>query len=549
MKVLDYIKNNIWAATLTVFCLFFSIYGAIYFFVDGISAPDDHFFHIKLAHLLKTDGFDIINNFNYLPIDKYSRYPLSLFNVFLIPFTFFSDLSIGLKVADVFGSALAIAVIYFALRKFKFKHPFLILLVLFSSAYISSRLFFGRAYTLTLGLILLELYFAQNKKYIKLFLMTLLHVLWHQNSFFLPMMVVFVVEPSRYLVEKKMDYKNFMAVSISIFAGMAFFPDFPQNILRWFSGIVSLSSNVSTGLKLEGAELYTKNILEVLKNNQLFFLLTIVSVVLVIYFYVKNKKEEYVFRGEQGDELMKIFSSFLMLIVFLLGSIAISGRFFDYYFILVVVLFVGILRLASSQREILVNEKFSKYIIAAFFIVFSYFSINNFLDLSLAVANSDYKTIKAPVEWIRDNSEEKEMVYLQNWSDFPEAFFYNDKNIYSWGLEPRDLSFKSSELYWKAYNIMAYRYYCEKLQDCEEDAGAISETLKKSSEEDREKIRKENSRKIINSIKNDFGVRFILSSNVRFSEILNLNEDLIADKFESVSEKDASHKITAFKLK
>ena len=63
------------------------------------------------------------------------------------------------------------------------------------------------------------------------------------------------------------------------------------------------------------------------------------------------------------------------------------------------------------------------------------------------------------------------------------------------------------------------------------------------------KDRTKNSRKIIESIKNDFGSRFILSTNTGFSDSIKLNSELIEDSFESVSEKNPNYKITAFKLK
>ena len=142
-----------------------------------------------------------------------------------------------------------------------------------------------------------------------------------------------------------------------------------------------------------------------------------------------------------------------------------------------VVLFASILRLVIDKKEFIIDKKIQRYLIGACFIFLFYLNLNNFLDLRINVSKSDYKTLKAPAEWIRDNSKEKEMVYLYNWSDFPIAFFYHDKDIYSWGIEPRDLSFKSSSLYWKAYNIMLYNLYCEKQSDCEEDAKIFNEKI------------------------------------------------------------------------
>jgi len=548
MKYINYIKNNIWLSTFTVFTLFFCVYGSIYFFVDGIYAIDDHFFHIKIAQLLRVDGLGIINNFKWISIGA-NRYEVSLFQIFLMPFTFFSNLFNSIRISDTFWAASSLAVIYFSLRKFRFKYAFLMVLFLFSSAYFSNRLFLGRAYILTFGLMLLEFYFIQKKKYWSFFGIAFVHILWHQASFFFPLMTVFAVESGRYLAEKKINFKNFSVALMAIVSGMAFFPDFPRNIYKWFLAVANLSLEASGGLKMEGGELYTKNIFDILNSNQIVSFLAITSIVLVIYLYLKNRKEENNIDNNQKENLIEIYSFFLMLIVFVLGSIKISGRFYDYYFLLVIVLWVSILKLLFYQKDIIINKKISNYCLVAFFIFFFYLGLNNYLNLRINVANSDYKTIKAPVEWIHDNSSEKELVYLYNWSDFVMAFFYDDKNIYSWGIEPKVLNNRDPKLYWKAYNILAYGYYCDKQEDCEADVKLNEEKYKKLSEEDKKKEKKENSRKIINSVKNDFGSRFILSTSNGFSELIKLNGDLIEDSFEAVSEKNPNYKITAFRLK
>jgi len=547
MKIVNYIKNNIWMSTLLVFCLFFIIYGSIYLFTDGISAPDDHFFHLKFAYLLREQGFYVANNYDWIPIQTH-RYSVSLFQASLIPFTFFKDLFTGLRVSDTFGAAFSLAVIYFALRKFNFNHAFLMLLILLSSAYFSFRLFYGRGYVLTLGLVLLELYFMQKKKYSKFFLVSFFHILWHPSSLFFPPMIAFFTGVSKYLTEKKIEWKGFLAALLSIFFGMSIYPGFPRNIFSWVTNLANISDGANDGLKLEGNELYAKNSLDMFINNPIFSFLAVISIVLVVYLYIESKNKNPIDEN-QKEKLSEVFSFFLMLIFFNLGAIKISGRFFDYYLLFIVTLWASILKLLFAKREIIIGEKISKYIVFACFIFFSYLSLNNFLDLRIKIDNSDYKTIKAPVEWIRDNSKEKEMVYLQNWSDFTKAFFYNDKNIYSWGMEPKDLNNKSPKLYWKAYSILAYSFYCEKQEDCEKDVEATQKKYEKMSEDDQKKFKKENSRKIINSIKNDFGSRFILSTSSSFSELIKLNEDLIEDQFESVSEKDENYKITAFKLK
>jgi len=548
MIFINYFKNNILFSSAVVFIFFFIFYGSIYFFVDGISTIDDHFFHIKFAQLLETKGIGIADNFNWFSTSE-EKFGISLFQIALIPFTYFKDLIIGLKISDVFWAALTLAVIYFSLKKFGIKNSFLVLLIILSSTFLSIRLFAGRAYVLTFGLILLEIYFSQRKKYLKFFWISFFHILWHQASLFFPPLVFLSVEASRYLVDKKIEIKGAIASFFAVVLGMSFYPNFPKNIFNWIYSVFNLKKEFSSGLKLEGDELYTGDALEMFINNPIFSFLGVVSIVLVIYLYIKNKKEKINPDSDNKNELILIFTFFILILVFNLGSIKISGRFFDYYLLVSVILFVIILKFLLRNGEITPSKEIQKYIVVSCFIFFSFFCLDNYLNIRINVFNSNYETIKSPIEWIRDNSNEKEMVYLFNWSDFTRAFFYNDKNIYSWGMEPKNLYNKDPKLYWKAYNIMAYGFYCEKQKDCEEDAKLVKKKYEEMESEDQKDFRKENSRKIINSIKNDFGSRFVLSTNSSFSELIEMNEDLIEDKFKSVSKNNEGYEITAFKLK
>jgi hypothetical protein len=125
------------AAAGIFFLVSLGLYAGVYWGTLGISFQDDHFFHFKLAYLLRTEGFGILNNFDWIYLTKtaqeHLRYPISLFQIALVPFTFFKDMVLGLKVSDIFWASLSVSIIFYVLLKMKTKFPIFSMLVLLSS--------------------------------------------------------------------------------------------------------------------------------------------------------------------------------------------------------------------------------------------------------------------------------------------------------------------------------------------------------------------------------------------------------------------------------
>ena len=55
--------------------------------------------------------------------------------------------------------------------------------------------------------------------------------------------------------------------------------------------------------------------------------------------------------------------------------------------------------------------------------------------------------------WLRDNSEEGEVVFNIRWPDFSPLFFWNQKNYYIGGLDPIFQYADSKNLYWKFHYL------------------------------------------------------------------------------------------------
>lgn len=556
-KFRDYLGKHPATSSVIVFTAVFVFFGVFYFPNQGISVLDDHFFHFKYSYLLRTEGWEAVKNFDWVYYSEQARDGqrgwVYLLNLAEMPFTYFNDPILGLKVSDVFWASLALSLFYFILRKSETKLPFLAVLIALSSGLAVFRLTSGRPLVLSTVLLFFALYYAVERKYFVFFLISFFYFLWHPTTFFMPFLMAATVEASRYLVLRKINASPFIYAALAVVIGFVFLPNFPLNIWEWTKNTFNLANLVvAHNLKGEGAELYPVDPLtRFVGETNIYLILAIFSFCMIVYFYISSKSKEekdLKINESQKPSMILIYSLFMFLIICVAGSTSISGRFFDHYILTVVFLFMAIMSVIFNWKMVSVDKPVQtvlKTTAYSFFIILSIFTILNF---NVICSRNDYRPLAEASKWIAAKSKEKELVFLHNWSDFPIAFFYNDKNVYTMGMEPKIMLDYSPELYWKWYNIFYNLYYCEKKEDCAKERESQVASLKDQSEEKRKEFEKENNRRIIESIKNDFGSRFIISRHKPFDDLLAQNQDLIEEKFEAKSEITGGV-ATAYKLK
>jgi hypothetical protein len=554
--------KNLWCAkplfaAAVVFFFVFAVYAIAYIPAVGASAIDDHFFHFRYASLIKEKGLDVVKNFPWIYYTKMAQehipFSVSLFHFALIPFTYIKNPILGLKISDIFWASLAYSSFYYLLRKIRIKWAFFYVLILLSFPYFSIRMLMGRAFILTPFIIFWELYLAGKKRYKTLFFLVVFHVFWHQATFFIPIVVVGLVEISRYLIEQKFVYKNIISTALGTVVGMSFFPGFPGNIWSWVTGLFIFSRDIS-GVpnmdKIEGIEILPVNLLSFWTRSDVAVFLLILGVAVFLYFYLKDREADF-FRGNQDNFAawrILVYPSFLLVFLFFCFAILSSGRLLDFYFVGTIFLLALVLQRVFAEEGSAINSRLKSYI---FFGVVIFFGVAFLSSLSALKENSrkndDYRGIGEASKWIKERSTEGEVVFLHRWDNFPAAFFYNQKNNYTMGIEPNALLGYDPSLYWKWYNIFLYNFYCGLPKDCSEEKEALVKTLG-SDQGKVDEFNKENSKKIIGSIKNDFKSRFIISSSSTFNSVLRQNLDLIDDSFLYTS-KETGAKIGAFELK
>lgn len=562
-KNYEYLKV-IWSrpfyASMIFFIATFIFFVGISFVSEGDPNPDDHYFHFKYAYLLRTQGWDVVQNFDWIYLtglaNSDSRYTVNLFQISLIPFTFIDDQLFALHVADAFYASVVFAILYYLLRKTNVKHALLWTFLLFGFMYFPLRMLFGRAFVLITGVMFLEMYFAVEKKYKAVFFVSLLHVLWHHSTFFMPFVAVGVVEMSRYLVYQRFFYKNVIAVLCGVIFGMIFYPGFPGSLFGWSKALFAIQSDATMNegmISLGGSELYAKDFMGQMVDAEIIIALFIFCVIAVIFIYAVFKRQYTTFSFDDSDHktLLWSISLFIWMIIMMLGSISISGRVFD--FLIPAIFFLsGIVTTFLLKKEIInMRQPFNIYMRTGVMIFVVIFFLQSCIAIYESKNSFDFQPTQKAALWIRDHSQEKEGVFLYNWSSFSMLFFANAHNVYSMGIEPMALMGYDESLYWKYYNIFRNGYYCEKKYDCRREVLAEKELAGNKGQDAVAFVEKKNAEKIVLSIKNDFKAQFIFSDSRDFTRTIELNPQLIDQKFYIKSDRvnGKLSEITVFKLK
>lgn len=524
-----------------VFCLMFLLFSIFFFSDTGAAFLDEHFFHFKYAYLLRTYGFEINKHFDWIYLTVQARDEIlrdtTLFQLALIPFTFFKDLKIGLFFSDVFWASFTLSFVYYLLRKFKIKYAFLLILLVVVSYFSMKKLLAGRAFVFSIGLVFLLLYLAIKEKYYKFFFTSLFCILWRPAIFFMPLIIAIIAEIARLLSFRKLNPMGFLGWLVSIIIAFLYFPN---TLLSLFTFFKEIAYGPALG---EGVEMTKYTLFQIAEISEIFMFIVLLSFAFVFHIYLCNKKIPF---KKRPDEILTIYAAFLFSLMSLSGAVLINGRFFEYYWISAIFL-AGSCISYWKQKNPETNIGLNKFLFGGYVFFLFVMGTSSFINIKRVIYLNDIDPIKQAAEWVASDSSNKDKVYLYNWSTFPVAFFFNDKNIYSVGSEPMALKTYNEDLYWKWYNIFNNDIYCDLKKDCLEQKEKYISALSEADEKTKKDLQKENGKNIIDCIKNDFGAKYIISSD-KIKYLFELNDELFISSFKAHSEKN-DETYWAYKLK
>lgn len=193
----------------------------------------DGYYHIKVPNLIHESGVHYkfpwakFSTFNKCYADKEF-----LFHLLLVPFTFFSkNIHTQARMGVIFFASILLVTFILAQKRFTLK-PLLILslISLPTSILCLSYLNYLRPKTLTISLLILLLYCLIEKKWICVFILSILYPLTH-ISFPMGIVLAFGIEIFRYLYNKEFFFRNPLYTALGMAIGIFLHPNFPNNLL------------------------------------------------------------------------------------------------------------------------------------------------------------------------------------------------------------------------------------------------------------------------------------------------------------------------------
>ena len=441
---------------IVLFLLFFLGMAVIQFATPNM--PDnDGFYHIKLAYVMRTEG--IKPNFIWLPLSILNQREFYdhhfLFHVLLIPFTF-GDLRIGAKWAAVFFASLSFLAIWYLFQRQRVPFAWLWALALLgiSDAFLF-RMSVTRAQSLSLAVLALGYAWLLENKYKQLAVLSFVYV-WMYDAF--PLIIALAVMHliSVALIERRMDAKPLIYVSLGVILGMLINPYFPENIVFSYRHMLPKLAN-ATSVRV-GNEWYPYDTKQLL-GNSLPSLIAFVSAMLALGLSPRK---------------MDLRTAMGFLVASLFGLMLFQARRFVEYFPPFALIFA-----TFAWAPLLQTEFESESLVPIFGLgaspgqfqaeldsVSSTFSYRQYLApmlLSLVIVvsiarsipqargaileSSPYDLYAGASAWLEKNTPAGSRVFQTDWDDFPHLFFYNTHNTYLIGLDPTYMQLYDSNLY------------------------------------------------------------------------------------------------------
>jgi hypothetical protein len=414
------------------------------------STPDlpdnDGFYHIKMAYLMRTEGFK--PPFPWLPLtilkpDEFSDHHF-LYHAALIPFTF-GDLRLGAKWSAVFFASLAFLSVWNLLKNARVPiAPLWALGLLAVSEAFIYRMSITRAQSLSLAVLMLGFDWLLRKKYLPLGALAFAYV-WMYDAFPLLPALALVATLTEWLTDKRLDLRPLMYIAAGTALGLVVNPYFPQNIIFVARHILPKLSD-ATAISV-GNEWFPYDTAQLLRNSPL-ALAAFLSGALAL--------------GLSGRRMdARNLSSFILASLF--GWMLFqSRRFIEYFppFALVFAAFTwapvlerfyashGIDPVKDDFRSRMKGKLMNHLPALTLAIVVLAGGWITFKDTRISLRTSkSYLSFAGASAWLTGNTLVGERVFQTDWDDFPRLFFYNTHNTYLVGLDPTYLSLQNPTLY------------------------------------------------------------------------------------------------------
>jgi len=250
--------------------------------------PDpDAFYHAKMAVLTAQEG--VVLDFPWLQLTNlkiaYTDQHF-LFHVITVPFLTYFEPFIALKISSVLLASLAICIIAAVLRYLKVRGVFWWSLLLLTFSPFIIRLSLAKASPLALVILLMGVLFILKKKWLSLFLLSIIYV-WSHGGFaliFVMSLLYFFGQNLANWMQTRQFHRVGIGAPIATFlgicVGLVVNPYFPNNLQFYWQQVIEIGLVNYQKYFGVGAEWYPYNFIELVSGVNFIFILLVLAILI-----------------------------------------------------------------------------------------------------------------------------------------------------------------------------------------------------------------------------------------------------------------------------
>jgi hypothetical protein len=438
--------RRLWLRALAIFAAAFTFLRWLQF--QSATLPGyDGYYHIKYAALLPSLGF--VREFKWAAHSVWATHFADkeiLFHVFLVPFTWFGDLAVGMKYATALLGAVAVTSFYLVLSLNRLRFPLVwTLLLCGSGGYFLYRLAAPRPQLLSIILLLWSVHLILNRRRVALAAVIVVYSLSY-TAFHLPLALALIVCAHLALTEGEVDWKTPLTILGAMALGMLVNPYLPNNLrLFWLQNFavpwMALRGGASLNMAVELRALSTRAFL----TSHLAVVLPYLAAVFLSLYRPRRVGA-------------KTRSLFLISAVLLLMTLMIR-RFLEYSVPLTLFFLAafyteylsgldvrGALATAGRRRRRALGA------IAVLVLGLAGLVVKTSRDVMPNFRSGPPSRREAAL-YLRQHTDPDELVFTCDWDDTPELFYYNDRNRYPVMLDPNFMYYRDPEVWREWYEV------------------------------------------------------------------------------------------------
>lgn len=434
-------------ATAVIILAFIALTAGLVFSTNRIIDPDQ-LYHFRHASLYKENGL-FMTAFPWTQFSVWKIYSADIwygFHILLIPFTYFSDEFLGIKMATVFLAAGFLSIFYFVLKRHRITHPFFWTIMLyFSAADLLFRLNMSRPQILSFALLALLFSFFMRGRWYWVFAASAFLTFFHLSFFWAAILTGVASAVWIFIIEKRLEWQKFLAMLGGILLGWILRPNFIGALKILWIQLFDLLFEKQKGVQL----LFGEEILPLdwtaIKFQLIPALILWLAVIALVIWAIRSGKLKH------ADNSTKTIlgTSFSLSLVFLILAFVIGRRASDLWGIYSILF-------AAQFFSWVVFYKIKGWVwfgVSALFILMIARHSYTFSLYTQASNTYSQDHLKEVSLWLKENSRPGEIVFHTAWDSFPPLFFWNQKNYYINGADPIFQYAFNKELYWKNHFI------------------------------------------------------------------------------------------------